>query len=146
MCELYNLLNLRRTVVYCNTWHKTSETAESLRLKTCTVSAVHNEMDTSQRCLILRQFRSDITRVLVTTGLLKGEDFSEVIWVINYDLPKSPEDYIRRIIGCFNRRIKVINFVTPNNKTTKENIEIAFNMHMLCLPQDLTDMSDMTYI
>lgn len=104
------------------------------------MSAVHSEMDTNQRHLILRQFRTDISRVLVTTGLLKGEDFSEVIYVINYDLPKCPKNYVRRIVGCFSRQVKVINFITPNDKSYKENIETTLNMQMLCFPQDLTDL------
>jgi len=102
------------------------------------VSAVHNEMDTHQRHLILHQFQSGTSTVLVTTELQRGENFSDVAWVINYDLPKSPKDYVRKIISCFNRRVKVINFITSNDKTAKENIETAFNVNMLNLPQDLT--------
>jgi len=78
--------------------------------------------------------------VLVTSELQRGEDFSDISWVINYDLPKSPKDYVRKIIGCFNRRVKVINFITTNDKTTKEVIETDFNVSMLNLSQDLTDL------
>lgn len=108
-------------------------------LRTCSVSAVHNEMDTQQRSLILNQFRSGTSRVLVTTNLQRGEDFPDVLWVINYDLPKSPKDYVRKIVSCFGRKVKVINFVTSNDKTHKENIETAFNVNMHNFPQDLTD-------
>lgn len=110
-----------------------------MRFKTCTVSAVHSEMDTDQRHFILEQFRTDINRVLVTTGLLKGEDFSEVIYVINYDLPKCPKNYVRRIVGYFSRKVKVINFITLNDRTYKKNIENTFNMQMVCIPQDLSN-------
>lgn len=101
-----------------------------MRLKTYTVSVVHNNMDTIQRRLVIRQFHSGSKRMLVTSGLLRGEDFSDVTWVINYDFPKSPKDYIRRVVGCFGYRVKVINFITTNSITDKENIEIAFNVCM----------------
>jgi len=139
ICELYEILKLTQTVVYCDSWDRSLEIAEKMRLKTYTVSVVHNEMDISQRRLILRQFRSGISRVLITTGLLKGEDFSDVMLVINYDLPKSPKDYIRKIVGCFGRRVKVINFISKNDTTAKDNIETAFNVNMLYLPKDVTD-------
>lgn len=96
-------------------------------------------MDTSQRYLILRQFRTDMSRVLISTGLLKGEDFSEVLYIINYDFPKCPKTYIRRIVGRHSL-VKVINFITPNDMTSKKDIETTFNMQMIYLPQDLTDI------
>lgn len=129
-----------RTVVYCNTWIKSENLAEKMRLKTYTVSAVNNEMVTSQRQKILRQFRSDNIRVLVTNGLLRGEDFTEVVLVINYDFPKNPKDYARRIVSCFDRRVKVINFISPNDTIAKKNIETVFNVQMLNLPQDVTNL------
>uniref|UniRef100_A0A2H8TEC4 RNA helicase n=2 Tax=Melanaphis sacchari TaxID=742174 RepID=A0A2H8TEC4_9HEMI len=139
-CELYEVLNLTHAVVYCNTWSKALEIAENMRLKTYLVSAVHNDIDTHLRNLILHQFQCGTNRVLVTAELQRGEDFSDVSWVINYDLPKSPKDYVRKIVGCFSRRVKVINFITTDDKTTKEAIETAFNVSMLNMPQDLTDL------
>jgi len=103
-------------------------------------------MDTHQRHLILHQFQSGINKVLVTAELQRGEDFSDVAWVINYDLPKRPKDYVRKIVGCFNRKVKVINFITTNDKTAQKDIETAFNVNMLNLPQDLTNLCESNLI
>lgn len=140
ICELYEMFNLSNVVIYCNTWDKSLRVAEDMRLKTYTVSVVHNEMDTSQRRLILQQFRSCASRVLVTTELLKGEDFLDVLWVINYDFPKFPKDYVHRIVGCFKRNVKVINFITYDDTIAKTNIEAAFNMQMTYFSQNVTDL------
>lgn len=113
--------------------------SENMRLKTYSLSAIHNEMETHQRHLILDQFQSGINRVLVTAELQRGEDFSQVSWIINYDFPKSPKDYVRKVVGCFSRRVKVINFITTNDKTAKEAIETDFNVNMLNLSQ-ITDL------
>jgi len=94
-------------------------------------------MDFNQRELILQQFQTGISKMLITTGLQRGENLSDVVWVINYDLPKSPKDYVRRILGCFDRRVKVINFITTSDTNVKENIETEFNVHMLYLTQDI---------
>lgn len=136
--ELYCLLNLKHTVVYCNTWNKCLEITEYFRLKTSTVAAVHNDMDTSQRQQILCKFQSDMIRLLITPGLLRGEEFPEVMWVINYDFPKCSENYIRRIVGCFSRKVEVINFISPFDKIAKANFETAFNMHL----KDIFDLAE----
>lgn len=111
-----------------------------MRLKTYTVSAVDNEMNTSQREQILQQFRSGSSRLLVTTSLLKGEIFPDVLWVINYNLPKNPKDFVRRIIGHFSRQVKVLNFISVNDITAMKNIETAFNTQMFEIPQDLSKL------
>jgi len=104
------------------------------------VSAVNNDMDTHQRHHILHQFQSGTSRVLVTAGLQRGEDFSDVAWVINYDLPKNPKDYVRKIVSFFDRKVKIINFITTNDKIAQKDIETAFIVNMLELPQDLTTL------
>jgi len=104
------------------------------------VSAVNNDMDFYQRHHILNQFKSGTSRVLVTAGLKRGEDFSDVAWVINYDLPKSSKEYVRKIVSFFGRKVKVINFITTNDKIAQKDIETTFNVNMLNLPHDLTNL------
>merc|ERR1712113_555618 len=51
-----------------------------------TVSALHGEMEQRERKLIMREFRSGSSRVLITTDLLaRGIDVQQVSLVINYD-------------------------------------------------------------
>lgn len=141
LCGLYELLDLGPTVVYCDSWIKTLKIADNVRLKTHTVvSAVHNEMDTSQRQLILEQFQSGTSKLLITTGLKRGEYFPDVAWVINYDLPKSPKDYVRRFLGCFRHRIKVVSFMTKSDSMVKKNIETTFKIRMFYFPQSVIDL------
>jgi translation initiation factor 4A len=54
-------------------------------------------MDQQERDLIMREFRSGSSRVLITTDLLaRGIDVQQVSVVINYDLPGNRENYIHR--------------------------------------------------
>lgn len=49
-------------------------------------------MEQSQREVIMKEFRSGSSRVLITTDLLaRGIDVQQVSLVINYDLPVSKE-------------------------------------------------------
>jgi late competence protein required for DNA uptake (superfamily II DNA/RNA helicase) len=64
-----------------------------------TVSATHGDMDQNTRDIIMREFRSGSSRVLITTDLLaRGIDVQQVSLVINYDLPTQPENYLHRIV------------------------------------------------
>lgn len=140
ICDLYELVHLTQTVVYCNTQKKCLGLVNNMQIKSYSVSILHNDMETSHRQLVLQQFQSGITKVLVTTELPKGENFPNVEWVINYDMPRSSKDYIRRIVGYFDHTVKVTNFITEKDKISKKDIETEFNITMCCLPQNMTDL------
>ena len=54
-------------------------------------------MDQKERDVIMCEFRSGSSRVLITTDLLaRGIDVQQVSLVINYDLPTNRENYIHR--------------------------------------------------
>ena len=53
-----------------------------------------------ERDVIMREFRSGSSRVLITTDLLaRGIDVQQVSLVINYDLPTNRENYIHRLVN-----------------------------------------------
>ena len=57
-------------------------------------------MDQKERDVIMREFRSGSSRVLITTDLLaRGIDVQQVSLVINYDLPTNRENYIHRLVS-----------------------------------------------
>ncbi len=88
---------------------------DKMRERDHTVSATHGDMDQNTRDVIMREFRSGSSRVLITTDLLaRGIDVQQVSLVINYDLPSQPENYLHRIgrSGRFGRKGVAINFVT----------------------------------
>ena len=77
----------------------------------------------------MKEFRSGSSRVLITTDLLaRGIDLQQVSLVINYDLPTSRENYIRRISygGRFGRKGVAINFVTTKDVRMLRDIERSY--------------------
>ncbi|MBT3280973.1 MAG: DEAD/DEAH box helicase [Campylobacteraceae bacterium] len=60
--------------------------------------SLHGKLDQEERNLTLDEFRSKKIRILFTTDLLaRGIDIDDISCVINFDLPRSPADYIHRI-------------------------------------------------
>merc|ERR1712128_293392 len=116
---------------------------EKMHERDFTVSAMHGEMDQKDRDVIMREFRSGSSRVLITTDLLaRGIDVQQVSLVINYDLPTNRENYIHRIGrgGRFGRKGVAINFVTEEDKRTIMDIETFYNTTIEEMPMNVADL------
>lgn len=97
LCDLYDTLSITQAVIFCNTRRKVDWLTENMHERDFTVSAMHGDMEQRERDLIMRQFRTGSSRVLITTDLLaRGIDVQQVSLVINYDLPSNRENYIHR--------------------------------------------------
>ena len=108
-----------------------------------TVSATHGDMDQNTRDIIMREFRSGSSRVLITTDLLaRGIDVQQVSLVINYDLPTQPENYLHRIgrSGRFGRKGVAINFVTKDDERMLQDIQRFYNTVIEELPSNVADL------
>jgi len=143
LCDIYQTLTITQAVIFCNTRRKVDWLTQQMHAKDFTVSAMHGEMDQKEREVIMREFRSGSSRVLITTDLLaRGIDVQQVSLVINYDLPNNRENYIHRIGrgGRFGRKGVAINFVTDEDKRTLQDIEQFYNTQINEMPQNVADL------
>jgi len=143
LCDLYESITITQAIIYCNARRKVDWLTDKMKQADFTVSAMHGEMDQSQRELIMKEFRSGSTRVLITTDLLaRGIDVQQVSLVINYDLPLNRENYIHRIgrSGRFGRKGTAINFVTDEDEQTLRDIEQFYNTKIDELPMDVAEI------
>ncbi len=61
-------------------------------------NAFHGGLTQAQRSEVLSDFKAKRIKVMVATDLAaRGIDIDDLPYVVNYDLPRSPEDYIHRI-------------------------------------------------
>uniref|UniRef100_A0A8C7ZSP2 RNA helicase n=1 Tax=Oryzias sinensis TaxID=183150 RepID=A0A8C7ZSP2_9TELE len=70
LCDLYETLTITQAVIFINTRRKVDWLTEKMHARDFTVSALHGDMDQKERDLIMREFRSGSSRVLITTDLL----------------------------------------------------------------------------
>lgn len=143
LCDLYETLTITQAIIYCNARRKVDWLTESLHTRDFTVSALHGDMDQKERELIMREFRSGSSRVLITTDLLaRGIDVQQVSLVINYDMPKDRENYIHRIgrSGRFGRKGVAINFITGDDVRQMRDIEQFYNTQIEEMPMNVADL------
>merc|ERR1712060_622017 len=143
LCDLYETLTITQAVIFSNTRRKVDWLTEKMHERDFTVSAMHGDMDQKERDVIMREFRSGSSRVLITTDLLaRGIDVQQVSLVINYDLPTNRENYIHRIGrgGRFGRKGVAINFITEEDKRALQDIEKFYNTQIDEMPMNVADL------
>merc|ERR1711959_24429 len=143
LCDLYETLAITQSVIFANTRRKVDWLTDKMRARDHTVSATHGDMDQNTRDVIMREFRSGSSRVLITTDLLaRGIDVQQVSLVINYDLPKDRENYIHRIgrSGRFGRKGVAINFIVSDDVRVLRDIEQFYNTQIEEMPMNVADL------
>ena len=85
-------------IVFCRTKHRADACCRRLRRAKVSCAPIHGNRSQNQRERALASFRSGKCDVLVATDVLaRGIDVSDVRYVVNFDVPADPEDYIHRI-------------------------------------------------
>jgi translation initiation factor 4A len=136
LSDLYETVTITQAVIFCNTRRKVDWLTDKLTSRDFTVSAM-------QRDLIMKEFRSGSSRVLIATDLLaRGIDVQQVSLVINYDLPANRENYIHRIGrgGRFGRKGVAINFVTAEDVRMMREIEQFYSTQIEEMPMNVADL------
>ena len=98
--ELTGELNERQgsVLVFARTQSRVERLAEKLKESGFKVTRVHGGRTQSQRRQAIEQFREGSYRILAATDIAaRGLDIHHIAHVINYDLPRNPEDYIHRV-------------------------------------------------
>jgi len=85
-------------IVFCATRNESDIVARNLRKHGIHASAIHGGMTQKQRTQSLDDLKNEKTDVLVATDVAaRGLDIKNVSHIYNYDVPKTPIEYIHRI-------------------------------------------------
>lgn len=87
-----------QVLVFASSIRTADNVAEKLRKNGIDAAAFHGDKSQGARTEALRKFKAGQLRVLVATDLAaRGIDIQYLPVVINYELPRSPQDYVHRI-------------------------------------------------
>lgn len=104
------------TLVFVETKQMTDFLATFLSESKQPTTSIHGDRTQSQREEALRDFKSGKMNILVATSVAaRGLDIKNVRHVINFDLPKSIDDYVHRIgrTGRVGNKGKATSFYDP---------------------------------
>lgn len=86
LCDLYDTLSITSSIIFCNSRKKVDWLTDQLGQKDFTVSSMHGDMSGPERELIMKEFRSGSSRILITTDqFARGIGVQQVSLVIKSD-------------------------------------------------------------
>ncbi len=90
--------NWSRILIFTRTRHGANTLTEKLAAHGIKAAAMHSNKSQSFRTRSLESFKNGEIRILVATDVAaRGLDISRLPYVVNYDMPGIPEDYVHRI-------------------------------------------------
>jgi len=88
----------KSVIVFCNRTATANLLERLLRGLDHRVTSLHSLLPQQERTSNLSRFRASAARILIATDVAsRGLDIPEVELVINYDVPRNPDDYIHRV-------------------------------------------------
>lgn len=147
LIDIYSNISIQQSIIFVNRKDKVDYIYDKMKENGFTISCIYGTMSQGERDIIMQDFRSGKTRVLIATDLLaRGIDVQGVSTVFNYDLPNNKENYIHRIgrSGRFGKKGIAINFVlepSGNKPKAIQEIENFYSCQINPLPV-LSNLND----
>ncbi len=106
---------MKQVLVFTSTVYQVDNVTDKLLKNGFDAMSIHSQKSQGARTEALGKFKTGKLRILVATDLLaRGIDIQFLPYVINYELPRSPKDYIHRVgrTGRAENPGEAISFVT----------------------------------
>jgi len=142
LLDLYETLTITQAVIFCRTRRRAEHVADKMTKRDFLTSVIHSGLEQLQRDIIMREFRSGSSRVLIKTGDMRDVDIGQVSLIINFDFPRDRETYLRRLgrSGKFGRKGTGISFLTCADFPFVRDVEQFYNTSIAEMPMDIADL------
>ncbi|CAD8071118.1 unnamed protein product [Paramecium sonneborni] len=98
MNVLDDLIYTDKVLIFAETKKRCEDLSQSLTKQGYFCISLHGDKSQDQRDAIMKQFKDSNTRLICATDIAsRGLDVKDITVVVNYDFPKSFDDYIHRI-------------------------------------------------
>ncbi len=136
--------DIHMSMVFCNTRNISDFVEHNLRSNGVNATAIHGGLTQNKRLKTIDRFNANEVSVLVCTDVAaRGLHIKNVSHIINYDLPRDPNDYIHRIgrTARAGESGQVINLLTNFDRNAMVKIK-RHNKTFNIETQELAEFSD----
>ena len=111
-----------KIIVFVRTRVRAERVAKAMKRVHISSFTIHGEKDQHERSDVMKKFKDGKFNILIATDVsARGIDIPDVSYVINYDLPEKPENYVHRV-GRTGRGINKGTAITFCSTDEKERI------------------------
>ncbi|MDX5418030.1 MAG: DEAD/DEAH box helicase [Hymenobacteraceae bacterium] len=135
--------DMQQVLVFVSSKRTADNVAGKLQKHGIEAAAFHGDKSQGGRTEALKLFKAGKLRVLVATDLAsRGIDIKFLPYVINYELPRSPKDYVHRIgrTGRAEASGEAISLITPEDAHHFKIIQKKMGKRVEVLPTDEIDL------
>jgi len=98
LAHLLNEHDWKQVLIFCSAKRTCDNLLKKLEKRNIEAVVMHSNLEQSKRSAALKGFKAGQIRILIATDVAsRGIDIEQLPCVINYDLPRSPNDYIHRV-------------------------------------------------
>lgn len=98
LMDIFARSSAERSIVFSSRKQKVKELYRALKGRGVKVEQMHSDLEQSAREEVMKDFKNGAVDLLVATDIVaRGIDIDNIRMVINYDVPRDPEDYVHRI-------------------------------------------------
>ncbi|MFN4257098.1 MAG: DEAD/DEAH box helicase [Saprospiraceae bacterium] len=134
-----------KTLVFVRTKVRAERVHAAMARVGITTETIHGDKVQHDRLEVLQRFRAGAVRVLIATDVsARGIDIPDVDFVVNYDLPDVPENYVHRV-GRTGRGVKkgeAVSFCSTEEKPMLAEIEQYLGKSIRVLHIDKKDYAE----
>ncbi len=126
LAHLVRSRDMQQVLLFVRMKRDANRLARQLMQDGLAATAIHSDRTQAERMLALEEFKQGKARILVATDIAaRGLDIDQLPYVINYELPHTPEDYVHRIgrTGRAGSPGEAISLVSPDEMEMLANIE-----------------------
>lgn len=134
---------MKQVLVFVSSTRTADNLVVKLNKNGIQAAAIHSGKSQGARMDALNQFKAGRLTVLVATDLIsRGIDIQLLPHVINFELPRSPKDYIHRIgrTGRAEAEGEAISLITPDDEHHFKIIQKKMGKRVELLPSDELDL------
>lgn len=106
---------------------------------------MHGDKDQENRLIVMNKFKTGEIKVLIATDIsARGVHINNVDYVVNYDLPDKPENYVHRVgrTGRGTQKGNAVSFCSPEEKIVLKEIELFLTKPIRILDVDKNDYKE----
>lgn len=133
LSRLIEMGKMKRGLIFANTKRVVDDVVDGLLARGYSVDRLHGDMPQSLRERVMESFRKGNLNVLVATDIAaRGLDIDDVDIVVNFELPRDPEDYVHRIgrTARAGRKGKAVTFIGRRDFSLLARIERFIGIRM----------------